>query len=88
MLAARRAARKFPRSKESAMTKVLAALILVTAVVGFGCANNMIYRDPQTGQVVDCTHQGMSSSRTEGGQLSGMVSCARSYERMGWARVN
>lgn len=70
------------------MTKLLAGLILFTAVAVVGCAENIVFQDPRTGQIVDCTAQGMSSSRTEGGQISGGLACVNTYRRMGWVRVN
>lgn len=68
------------------MTKTLVLALLAATLAG--CAENVVYRNPQTGQIVDCTSQGMMESRTAGGQLSGGMACISTYRKMGWERVN
>jgi uncharacterized protein YceK len=63
------------------MRRILIAAALVLSLAG--CESTVVLRDPETGDMAQCTTEGNSSllARRE------VEQCAAAYERAGWERM-
>jgi hypothetical protein len=63
---------------------VVAAFALIIS----GCAQQVVLRDPKTGQTVNCTLEGMKADRNPIGQVFAERGCIRSYRQAGYECVS